>query len=75
MTDAKSGMQRLASYLSSEIHGEDEGLEIYGTSATGDMVYIEGDIDGEEFTAEIMVMRFSLVDDDDDLDDDEGDDE
>lgn len=61
---ASAEQQRLASFISQAIHGEYEGIEVYGTSASNDSVYIEGDIDGREFAATVMVMTFSLVDDD-----------
>lgn len=71
MTEKARPDHRLAAYLSSEIHADEGGIEIYGTSASNDQVYIEGDIDGEEFEAVVMVMSFSIIDRDDDIDQDE----
>lgn len=61
----------LAAYISSEIHGEDEEIQVYGSSVQedGKSVYIEGShSERGEFWAVIEVAGFGLILDDD-LDD------
>lgn len=59
----------LAAYISSEIHGEDEEIEVYGSSVRDDgkSVYIEGNhFEHGEFWATVEVTGFGLVLDGDD---------
>ena len=65
MTDSeKKTPHPLAAYIASEIHGDDEELSVYGTSISSDglTVYIEGEhISQGEFSAELKVVRFDLI--------------
>lgn len=65
---------RLAEYIATEIHGDYNDIQVYGSSVSENgSIYVEGDIDGEEFFAILEVTNFGRVDQDDDLDEDEGD--
>lgn len=54
----------LADYISSEIHGDDETITVYGSQVQGDgwSVYLEGEhIDRGEFSAVVEITEFHLV--------------
>lgn len=51
----------LAQYISTEIHGEDDYVSVYGSAIQGDGdIYIEGDIDGEGFAAVLSIKEIHL---------------
>lgn len=52
----KSDIELVAQYISTEIHGEDDYVSVYGSALQKDgRVYIEGDIDGEGFSAVLAI--------------------
>ncbi len=69
-----SDKELLAQYVSSEIHGEDDYVRVYGSRVQDDgRIYIEGDIDGAYFSAVLSVDELHVLDDDDDFDGEEDD--
>lgn len=56
----------LSQYVSTELHGEDDYVRVYGSSVQDDgRVYIEGDIDGAEFSAILSVDEIHVYDEED----------
>lgn len=63
MSDTRT-FHPMAAYIAAEIHGEDEQIEVYGSSVRDDgkSVYIEGNhFERGEFWAEVEVTGFGFV--------------
>lgn len=60
----KDDNELIAQYISTEIHGEDDYVRVYGSAVQADgRIYIEGDIDGEDFSAVISIDEMHISND------------
>ena len=53
-----SERELIVQYISTEIHGEDDFVSVYGSAVQDDGdIYIDGDIDGDEFAAVLSIKE------------------